>query len=263
MTEPTYVHGRTDAREVARLEKQADFTAALTFSRLELAPGHRVLDLATGVGAMGVRLQRASPGAHVVGVDLSADQLAASRRNHPALPVARGDATRLPFADGTFDRVHCSWLLEHVPAPVAVLREVRRVLKPGGFCLFVEVDNATFAVTPASHDVDEVLRRLNDAQRRGGGDPFVGQHLEAHLAAAGFTDRELDRTRLVGDARDPAFFQAFVDEFAEIFEGLDESLGQGALPLIERAIRHLRALPTSPDASLRYTPVIARAWKGE
>lgn len=263
MTEPTYVHGSTDAREIARLEKQADFTASFTFGTLELLPGQRVLDLATGVGAMGSRLQRLAPAAHVVGVDLSADQLRAARANHPALPVLRGDATRLPFPEGTFERVHCSWLLEHVRDPVAVLREARRVLRPGGFCQFIEVDNATFATTPPSADVMEVLRRLNEAQQRGGGDPFVGRHLERYFAASGFERVELTRRPFLGDARDARFFQAFVDEFVEIFEGLDESLGHEALPLIERAIAHLRGLLQQPGGSLHYTPVIARGWKGE
>lgn len=261
MSQSGYVHGSTDAREVARLEKQADFAARFTFSTLDLRPGQRVLDLATGVGAMGVRLQRLCPGAHVIGVDLASGQLAAARANHPGLPVLRGDATRLPFADSTFARVHCSWLLEHVPAPAAVLQEVRRVLEPGGFCQFVEVDNSTFAATPPCPAVSELLRRLNEAQLRGGGDPFVGRRLEEIFGGVGFSRLEFARPMMQGDAGDPRFFQAFVDEFAEIFEGLDESLGLEALPLIQAAITELRALPRLPGSSLHYTPVIARAWK--
>lgn len=252
----SYVHGSTDEREIARLEKQADFTASFTFGTLELKPGHRVLDLATGVGAMAARLRRSFPGVHLVGVDLSQAQLTAARRNHPELPVLRGDGTRLPFADATFDRVHCSWLLEHVPSPSAVLEDVRRVLRPGGFCQFIEVDNATFGTTPASPAVTEVMRRLNEAQARGGGDPFVGQGLEREFAAAGFERVEVGRQPLVGNSNEPRFFKAFVDEFVEIFEGLDESLGPEALPLIERAISELRGLTV-----LRYTPVIARGWR--
>lgn len=252
----TYVHGGTDDREVARLEKQADFTASFTFATLELKPGARVLDLATGVGAMAARLTDAFPGIHLVGVDLSQQQLTAARRNHPDLPVTRGDGTRLPFADATFDRVHCSWLLEHVPSPAAVLKDVRRVLRPGGFCQFVEVDNATFGTTPACPAVTEVMRRLNEAQARGGGDPFVGQHLEREFAAAGFQRVEVERRPLVGNATEPRFFKAFVDEFVEIFEGLDESLGTEALPLIEQAIAELRGL-----TELRYAPAIARGWR--
>lgn len=261
MSQAGYVHGGTDAREVARLEKQADFTSSFTFSTLDLQPGQRVLDLATGVGAMGSRLLRACPGLRLVGVDLSATQLAAARKNHPQLCVLRGDATRLPFPDATFERVHCSWLLEHVPSPVAVLKEVRRVLRPGGFCHFIEVDNATFRITPDAPAAVEVLGRLNEAQQRGGGDPFVGRVLERELKHAGFGRFELERRELVGDETNPKFFQAFVDEFAEIFEGLDESLGVEALPLIARAIAELRRLPTLPGGSIRYTPTIARAWR--
>jgi SAM-dependent methyltransferase len=175
--------------------------------------------------------------------------------------VLRADATRLPFADATFARVHCSWLLEHVPAPLAVLREVRRVLAPGGFCQFIEVDNSTFATSPPCPAVSGVMRQLNDAQARGGGDPFVGQHLEQFFGSAGFARVEFARPPMHGHAGDPAFFRAFIDEFAEIFEGLDESLGVEALPLIEQAITELRGLPTLAGSSLHYTPVIARGWR--
>ena len=168
---------------------------------------------------MAARLARACPGLNLVGVDLSAAQLAAAHANHPTLPVTRADATRLPFADSTFDRVHCSWLLEHVPSPVDVLKDVRRVLKPGAMCQFIEVDNATFATTPACPEANEVMRRLNDAQLRGGGDPFVGRKLERLFAAAGFTRVEVERRPLIGNAGEPGFFRAFVDEFVEIFEG--------------------------------------------
>ncbi len=261
MSQAGYVHGGTDAREVARLEKQADFTASFTFSSVDLKAGQRVLDLATGVGAMGARLLRTTPGIHLVGIDLAQDQLAAARQNHPELPVLRGNASQLPFHDATFDRVHCSWLLEHVPDPVPVLKEVHRVLRQGGMCHFIEVNNATFDATPGCPSVIEVMRRLNEAQRKGGGDPFVGQHLENEFTSAGFTRFVVERRPLVGDARDPKFFQSFVDEFAEIFEGLDESLGTEALPLISNAIAELRRLPQLEGSSLRYTPSIARAWR--
>lgn len=257
----SYVHGTTTAREIARLEKQADFTASFTFTTLDLRPGLRVLDLATGVGAMGARLLRSCPGIELVGVDLSAAQLAAARHNHPELPVLRADATRLPFPDGSFERVHCSWLLEHVPAPRAVLAEVHRVLRPGGLCQFIEVDNATFGTTPASPSVNEVMRRLNEAQQRGGGDPFVGRRLEELFAAAGFTRVQLERRPMIGTRTDPRFFQDFITEFAEIFEGLDASLGEAAVPLIARAIAELRGLWDAPGGELRYTPSIARAWR--
>jgi len=124
---------------VARLEKQARWCAPWMLERFDAKPSMRVLDLATGVGAMAHELVARFPGIALVGVDLSATQLASARGK---CPLARANAATLPFHDDTFDRVHCSWLLEHLSphAAVAVLRDVRRVLKRGGYCHFTEVD---------------------------------------------------------------------------------------------------------------------------
>ena len=254
-----YIHGATDAREVARLEKQARFFAPFTFSRLPLQPGMRVLDLGTGVGAMAGLLQTSFPGVEVIGLDLSNTQLAAARQNHREVPVTRGDAARMPFADSTFDAVHASWLLEHVPSPVAVLREVRRVLKPGAWCHFLEVDNATLKVTPQLDAVASMMRALYGAQLGAGGDPFIGERMHRLLRSAGFRRFELDRPLLDGNGRDPVFFQAFIDELAEIFEGLDESTNDAGL--IRSAAEALRGLIRQPGAGLQYRPVVARAVK--
>ncbi len=262
MTDPAhYVHGGTDDREIARLEKQGDWTSSFTFQHFDAAPGMRVLDLATGVGAMSVRLQKRFAGASVVGVDLSAQQLAASKKNHPEMPIARADATRLPFADNTFDRIHCSWLLEHVPSPTAVLREVHRVLKPTGYCQFIEVDNASFRITPRFEEVDVTMRALNAAQLRAGGNPMVGQVLGQCFTDAGFERFTLEPIILRATSKTPEFMGHFIDEFAEILEGLDESLGAELMPTVITAAAQLRSLARSPDAEMAYTPMLAKGFK--
>ena len=262
MTDPThYVHGRTDEREIARLEKQGDWTASLTFDHFDAAPGMRVLDLATGVGAMSVRLQARFPGASVIGIDLSAQQLAASKKNHPEMPIARADATRLPFADATFDRVHCSWLLEHVPDPAAVLREVRRVLKPSGYCQFIEVDNASYRITPSFEEVDVTMRALNAAQVRAGGNPLVGEVLHRYFAMAAFRKFTLEPIVLHATSKTPEFMKRFIDEFAEILEGLDESLGADLMPTVLTAAKQMRSVADHPDGEMRYVPILAKGWK--
>lgn len=262
MTDPAhYVHGGTDDREIARLEKQGDWTSSLTFHFFDAAPGMRVLDLATGVGAMSVRLQRRFVGASVVGIDLSAQQLAASKKNHPEMPIARADATRLPFADNTFDRIHCSWLLEHVPSPTDVLREVRRVLKPSGYCQFIEVDNATFRTTPRFEEVDRTMHALNAAQVRAGGNPMVGQVLETCFTDAGFERFTLEPLVLHATTKTPDLLGRFIDEFAEILEGLDESLGAEMMPVVTKAAAQLRSLAQRPDGEMYYVPILAKGWK--
>lgn len=254
-----YIHGGTDAREVARLEKQAAWTASFTFPRFDAKPGMRVLDLACGTGAMAARLLTTFPGISLVGVDLSRSQLAACRQHHPEVSVINGDGTWLPFADETFDRVHCSWMLEHVPDPVKVLRDVHRVLRrAGGGCQFIEVDNRSLSTTPLLRDVHELLAKLNAAQSKAGGDPAIGPRLDQLFRAAGFRHVTLEPVLLHGTQEDPVFLASFVDEFAEIFEGLDESLGATESALIARASSQLRALVNEPTADLRYTAWLAR-----
>lgn len=256
-----YIHGGSDEREVKRLEKQARWGAPGMLQDFDVPPNARVLDLATGVGAMAGWLLDAFPKIRLVGVDLSEQQLAWARRNHPTLPVARANGAALPFADATFDRVHCSWLLEHVSPQVAVaiLTEVRRVLRPGGYCHFTEVDNSTFRTAPSSPDIEAVMRTLNDAQQRGGGDPYVGKQLPRLFAQAGFEKVEIRPLAIHGGPEDPIFFQGFIDEFAEIFESLDEAL-PGMRDQAQRAAAQLRAL-RGQRGTMDYSATVARGFR--
>ena len=95
-------------------------------------PGEVVLDVATGTGLVAHEVERRY-GCRVVGLDQSADMLAAaSPRNGHLSGLVRGRAERLPFADGSFDHVTFTYLLRYVDDPAATLRELARVLRPGG-----------------------------------------------------------------------------------------------------------------------------------
>jgi demethylmenaquinone methyltransferase/2-methoxy-6-polyprenyl-1,4-benzoquinol methylase len=101
------------------------------------AAGHAVLDVASGTA--GVALQVAArTRARVVGVDLTEQMLRQGRRNVAAAAAAdriglvAGRAEQLPFADATFDALTFTYLLRYVLDPEATLRELARVVKPGG-----------------------------------------------------------------------------------------------------------------------------------
>lgn len=103
-----------------------------------LVPGEQVLDVASGTGQIAVRAAEAvgAPG-HVLGIDLSERMVeAALRRAHqqggPNLAFARMDAAQLALPDAGFDVVLCSLGLMYLPDPTQALREMRRVLRPGG-----------------------------------------------------------------------------------------------------------------------------------
>lgn len=253
----TYIHGSTDEREVARLEKQALFAWRFVRPHFHAAAGQRVLDLATGVGAMAGRILEDFPAIRLTGLDLRMSQLRSAAKNHPGASYVNGDGTRLPFGDGSFDRIHCSWLLEHVTQPVAILRECHRVLREGGSAHFIEVDNATFRTVPEHPDVRWAIDSLNRAQQDGGGDPFVGQKLDRYFREAGFSRVELHPAHVSGPGANPAGFREAVEEFAEIFESLDEALGPENTHRLHAAAAALRALPSQPGAQMHYSGVVA------
>jgi len=106
-------------------------------------PGERVLDLAAGTGTSSVPF--AAVGAVVVPCDFSLGMLAVGKRARPELRFTAGDATALPFADGTFDAVTISFGLRNIVDPGAGLREMLRVTRPGGRLVVCEFSHPTWS----------------------------------------------------------------------------------------------------------------------
>jgi demethylmenaquinone methyltransferase / 2-methoxy-6-polyprenyl-1,4-benzoquinol methylase len=104
-------------------------------------PGDLVLDLAAGTGTSSVPFAEA--GATVVPCDFSVGMLQVGKKARPQLPFTAGDGTRLPFADDTFDAVTISFGLRNIVDPMAGLREMRRVTKPGGRLVVCEFSSPT------------------------------------------------------------------------------------------------------------------------
>jgi demethylmenaquinone methyltransferase/2-methoxy-6-polyprenyl-1,4-benzoquinol methylase len=106
----------------------------------EIAPaaGQRVLDVATGTGMVAAELLARDRDRTVVGLDQSAEMLARARARFDAGPdserveLLSGQAESLPFADASFDALTFTYLLRYVDDPPATMRELARVLAPGG-----------------------------------------------------------------------------------------------------------------------------------
>ena len=110
---------------------------------LGLRSGDRILDLGCGFGRHAYEAARR--GAHVIALDAGEDEVNGVAGTFAAMVeqgelssettkvgVVQGDALHLPFADGTFDRVLCSEVLEHIPNDIGAMTELARVLRPGG-----------------------------------------------------------------------------------------------------------------------------------
>jgi len=119
----------------------------------------RVLDLAAGTGTSSVAL--AKSGAHVVAADFSPGMLEVGRQKHgqnPLLEFVEADATKLPFADNSFEAVTMSFGLRNVVEPKKALAELYRVTKPGGRIVICEF--STPPVAPIRAGYNFYLRKV-------------------------------------------------------------------------------------------------------
>jgi ubiquinone/menaquinone biosynthesis C-methylase UbiE len=111
--------------------------AVAAFFLPHLQPGMSLIDVGCGPGSITVDLAEALAPGTVVGVDIRADALEQGRalaqeRRATNVTFEEAGAERLPYSDGSFDAAWMCAVLQHLPAPVEALKEVRRVLKPGG-----------------------------------------------------------------------------------------------------------------------------------
>ena len=110
---------------------------AFLVSRIEAEPGYTVLDVATGTAAVAIELARRF-GCRIVGVDQSAEMLASARRRvqaaglEGAIELREARAEELPFTEAAFDALTVTYLLRYVDDPAATMRELARVVRPGG-----------------------------------------------------------------------------------------------------------------------------------
>jgi SAM-dependent methyltransferase len=146
-----------------------------------LRPGMALLDLGCGPGSITMGLAAAVAPGETTGIDVDPAPV-------DGVTVVAGDVQDLPFPDDSFDAIFASAVLQHVPDPLAALREARRVARPGAVIGIVDADWDGELFHPSS----DVLRRSMEIARklREGTSPYVGKQLRHLLTEAGFVRAE-------------------------------------------------------------------------
>ena len=248
-----YVHGyATDEQE--RLFQQAEhWRDELIVAGTALAPGTRLLEVGCGVGAVLGVLGEAFPGVELAGVDIEERQIEVARAHLAELGLDAdlrvADAAHLPYANESFDHVWMMWFLEHVADPVAVLREARRVLVPGGELTAIEVDYNTVWARPMTEGFEAVFTTVAAAMDAGGRSD-TGTRLPGWLEEAGFPTVVPGELKLnyAGDA-----LARQVPYVANVVEAtLPDLMQVSAAPaaLLGQGLADLRALPGIPVAAM-------------
>jgi len=187
-TRYTYGHGPA----VVGVHAARSAAREAVFFLSHLTPGMRLLDVGCGPGTITLGLAAAVSPAEVTGVDIEETVLqrardAAHEANASNVRFEQASATQLPYPDDTFDAVFAHTLLEHVPDPLHVLSEMKRVLKPGGILGVRDCDWGSGVFWPA----DPLVLQAADLYARvwsfNGGHPNLGRQLRALLRQAGFT----------------------------------------------------------------------------
>jgi ubiquinone/menaquinone biosynthesis C-methylase UbiE len=264
---PGYLHGYSP-EEQERLYRQARFLEPKVFEGVEYRPGQKILEVGCGVGAQTEILLRRYPGIQVQGVDASRSQVERARRQlkdsvrSGRVAFETADALHLPFDDDSFDGAFVCWFLEHVQAPVEILREVRRVLKADAVLFCNEVLNATFYVHPYSPATLRYWFAFNDHQWELKGDPFVGGKLANYLLAAGYQNVETRVATFHYDNRAPKQRAAFIEYWTSLLlsgaPGLIEA-GKVTRDEVQAMKRELEHLKNHEDSVIFYSFVKARA----
>jgi SAM-dependent methyltransferase len=154
-----------------------------------------ILDVGCGPGTITVDLARHVPEGYVVGVEYANKPLSAARQLAETEQVtnvqfAIGDALHLnKYADDTFDVVHTHQMLQHVSDPVRALKEMRRVVKPGG--IIAARDIAAFNWYPRFPELDLWHKLHVKVGKDLGGNPDPGSYIHVWAQEAGFARRDI------------------------------------------------------------------------
>lgn len=186
-----YTHGHHET--VLRSHSWRTVANSAAYLIGEIHPGSTVLDVGCGPGTITIDLaERVAPG-NVVGIDSSAAVVAqaaasASERGITNVRFTTGDAYAVDFADDTFDIVHAHQTLQHVQDPVAVLREMHRVAKPGGVVAARDADYGGMIWYPQLPGLAQWMDTYQAVHRSNRGEPDAGRRMRYWAVQAGLAD---------------------------------------------------------------------------
>ena len=188
MTSDVYTHGHHESV----LRSHSWRTAANSAAHLlpHLREGQRLLDVGCGPGTITVDLAAHVAPGQVIGVDTSAEVLERARRHAAELgaPVSFqvGDVYALDFPDASFDVVHAHEVLQHLTDPVAALREMRRVTRPGGVVALREGDYGAMTWYPPSAALEDWRHLYHEVTIANRAEADAGRRVLSWVLQAGF-----------------------------------------------------------------------------
>ncbi len=177
------------ARYDSRWARYIEITYRATAERLALEGNERVLDVGCGTGAMLGWLAAENPSLELHGVDACAEMLDVAReRLAGAAQIDTADATALPHDDASFDLVMSCNMFHYIADPVSALREMSRVLRPGGRLVITDWCDDFLACKAC----DLFLRVVSRAHHQ----TYAARDCREMIESAGFERTQVDRYKI-------------------------------------------------------------------
>jgi len=190
--EEKYLHGYNEEHRAFLSSRTA--TREAGFFLPFLKPGMRLLDCGCGMGALTTSLAEWLAPGEIIGFDREPSQVESARAWAKEKGVQNvrfevGNIYEISYPDASFDAVFAFTVLEHVREPILAMREMRRVLKPGGVAGICDPDYETMLLspsTPSSQELNRLMRRFSEENAS----PYYARHQRQYLLEAGFVRTE-------------------------------------------------------------------------
>lgn len=199
-TRERYTHGHHSS--VVNQHRRRTVEEAAAFLLPHIKPTMSILDIGCGPGSITIGLAQRVPNGEVVGIDRVSDILEQARElaidtGTSNVLFTHGDLYSLDYADNSFDVVYAHQVLQHLTDPQRALREIRRLLKPGGIVAVRDADYDTMVHSPDTIEIVRWLELYHQITSRNGGESNAGRYLNGWLHETGFEEIEMSASTWV------------------------------------------------------------------